>query len=369
MKPYVPGPLPPLHINWHKLAPRIGQANAALARYDGLLQTMLNPEILLSPLTVNEAVLSSKIEGTQASLDEVLEYDAGMRFDESKNTDIQEVKNYRSALLAAEEAIDDGYAISLNLVKTVHQILMKNVRGERKSPGTFRKAQNWIGRHGCSMEEARFVPPSPMLLQESLDKWAAYTSSEEGDILSQLGIIHAQFEIIHPFMDGNGRVGRILMPIYLYKRGFLHRPMFYLSEYLEEHRSEYYDALLSITSEVNWQRWLEFFLTAVIEQASRNFMKAREIVALYERLKGEIVRLTKSQFALPALDTLFAHPIFSSRDFMTKVGIKNRATANTILTQLRSGGLITEIKPSSGRSPAIYAFHALLNIAEGKKMI
>ena len=206
MTPYVPGPLPPLHIDWQKLAPRIGQANAALARYDGLLQTMLNPEILLSPLTVNE--------GTQASLDEVLEYDAGMRFDESKNIDIQEVKNYRSALLAAESAIDDGYEISLNLVKTVHQILMRNVRGESKSPGTFRKSQNWIGRHGCSMEEARFVPPSPMLLQESLDKWVVYTSSEEGDILSQLGIIHAQFEIIHPFMDGNCSVGRILIPIY-----------------------------------------------------------------------------------------------------------------------------------------------------------
>ena len=351
------------------MAPLIGRANAALARYDGLLQTMLNPEILLSPLTMNEAVLSSKIEGTQASLDEVLEYDAGMRFDRNKNTDIQEIKNYREALLAAESAIDDGYAFSLNLVTTIHQILMRNVRGEQKSPGAFRKTQNWIGHHGCSMETARFVPPSPTVLLEHMDKWILYVNAEEGDILSHLGIIHAQFEILHPFMDGNGRMGRILMPIYLYKRGFLHRPMFYLSEYLEEHRSEYYDALLAVTSEVNWQRWLEFFLTAVSEQAERNFIKAREIVALYERSKGEIVRLTRSQFALPALDTLFAHPIFSSSDFMAKVGIKNRATANTILTQLRSGGVITEIRPSSGRSPAIYGFHVLLNIAEGKKML
>ncbi len=192
-------------------------------------------------------------------------------------------------------------------------------------------------------------------------------NSENGDIISQLGIIHAQFEIIHPFKDGNGRIGRILIPIYLYQRQFLHRPMFYLSEFLEEHRDEYCDSLSHISNHNEWQGWVEFFLHAVETQAVKNFEKGKAVLGLYAKLKIEFMRLTKSQYAIPALDAFFAVPVIKSSDFIEKAGIQNRATANTILSQLESGGFISKIRPSSGRSPAIYVLPEILNIAEGKK--
>ncbi len=170
-KPFIPHDLPPSNINWKALAPLVGKASAALARYDGLLQTMINPNILLSPITTNEAVLSSRIEGTIATLSEVLEYEAGGKFDEEKTNDIQEIQNYRSALLTAETALNTGRSLSLSFVKSLHQILMQGVRGQDKSPGEFRDTQNYIGPKNRPIEKATFVPPSPLILHEYLDKW------------------------------------------------------------------------------------------------------------------------------------------------------------------------------------------------------
>jgi Fic family protein len=367
-KPFIPHELPPSNIDWQKLAPLIGKATAELARYDGLLQTMINPNLLLSPITTNEAVLSSRIEGTRATLEEVLEYEAGNKFDPEKTNDIQEISNYRGALLSAEKDLDSGRSLSLSLIKSLHQILMQGVRGENKSPGQFRDTQNYIGARGRSIEEATFVPPSPIILDEYLEKWMKFINSESGDIISQLGIIHAQFEIIHPFKDGNGRMGRILIPVFLYQRKFLHRPMFYLSEFLEEHRDEYCAALRDITEGNNWHGWVEFFLIAVESQARRNFEKAKHIQALYTNLKTEFAKLTRSQFAIGALDAFFARPILSSTSFMEMAGIQTRITSNAILSQLKEGGIIKEIKRASGSSPAIYALPEILNIAEGRKV-
>jgi len=366
--PFKPDQLPIPNIDWASLTKLIGEANAALARYDGLLHGMVNPEILLSPLTLNEAVLSSRIEGTNATNSEVLEFEAGSEFDPEKTNDIQEIKNYRKALLAAETALEQGRPISLSLIKSLHQILMQGVRGKDKKPGEFRVEQNWIGPKNCKIEQASFIPPSPLTIHDHLEAWISYINLSE-EVLSQLAVVHAQFEIIHPFMDGNGRIGRILIPLFLYQKKMLHRPMFFLSEYLEERRDEYCDALGRISSNGDWLGWLNFFLEAVRIQAISNTNKVKGIQSLYEMLKVEFQKKTKSQFAQSALDAFFQIPILNTSMFMKLTGITNRTTLGKILSQLENAGFIKLLKEASGRKSAVYALPELLNIAEGKNIL
>lgn len=367
-KPFHPNKLPLSDIDWTSLVRVIGEANAALARYDGLLHGMVNPGILLSPLTLNEAVLSSRIEGTNATNSEVLEFEAGAEFDPEKTNDIQEIKNYRKALLAAESALEQGRPISLNLIKSLHQILMQGVRGKDKKPGEFRSEQNWIGPKNCKIEQALFVPPSPLTIHDHLEDWISYINLNE-EVLSQLAVVHAQFEIIHPFMDGNGRIGRILIPLFLYQKKMLYRPMFFLSEYLEEQRDEYCDALGNVSSRGDWLGWLKFFLEAVRIQAIRNTDKAKAILSLHEQLKIKFQKVTKSQFAQSALDAFFQIPIMNTTTFAKLTGITNRTTLGKILSQLENEGFIKLLKESSGRKPAVYVLPDLIHIAEGKKIL
>ncbi|MCH9624866.1 MAG: hypothetical protein S4CHLAM123_00280 [Chlamydiales bacterium] len=366
--PFKPDKLPISDIDWASLTRLIGEANAALARYDGLLHGMVNPEILLSPLTLNEAVLSSRIEGTNATNSEVLEFEAGSEFDPEKTNDIQEIKNYRRALLAAESALEQGRPISLSLIKFLHQILMQGVRGKDKKPGEFRTDQNWIGPKNCKIEQASFIPPSPLTIRDHLEDWVSYIGLNE-EVVSQLAVVHAQFEIIHPFMDGNGRIGRILIPLFLYQKKMLHRPMFFLSEYLEEQRDEYCDVLGRVSARSDWFGWLSFFLEAVRIQAIRNTNKAKDILNLYEKFKVEFQKETKSQFAQSALDAFFQIPIMNTSMFMKLTGITNRTTLGKILSQLESAGFIKLLKEASGRKSAVYILPELLNIAEGKNLL
>jgi Fic family protein len=330
-----------------------------------MLQTLPNPSILLSPITANEAVLSSKIEGTQATLDEVLEAEAGLITSESRRGDIEEITNYRIAVRQAEMALEER-ALSLSLVKSVHQQLLNGVRGRDKTPGAFREDQNWIGRYGDPMERARFVPPNPIVLLTGLDQWERYIAREDEDPILQTAIAHAQFEILHPFKDGNGRIGRMLIPLILYQRKALSRPMFYMSEYLESNRSEYYDRLLLITDQGDWHGWISFFLQAVVIQAEANLEKVRRIRDLYEETKRRVIEITHSQFAMGAVDALFSQPIISGTAFATKAGFQNRVTANNMLRQLEGEGLIKRLREGAGRTPAIYALPQLINIAEGR---
>lgn len=363
--PCIPDPLPIEHLDWRSLLPVVGNANACLARYDGMLQTLPNPQILLSPITANEAVLSSKIEGTQATLDEVLEADAGLAISESRRGDIEEITNYRNAVRQAELALEER-ALSLSLIKAIHQQLLQGVRGRDKTPGQIRDDQNWIGRRGDPIEKARFVPPNPVVLKTELDNWEAYIRNEHEDPLLQTAIAHAQFEILHPFKDGNGRIGRMLIPLILYKRRALSRPMFYMSEYLEEHRDAYYDGLLAVTENGDWHGWVSFFLNGLIAQAEANLTKVRAIRELYEETKRKFIELTHSQFAMGAVDAFFAQPIIASTVFSKRAGFMNRVTANNMLRDLEANGLITRVREGSGRTPAVYALPELINIAEGR---
>ena len=366
MKPYVPQTLPLVGLDYARLIRKIGPANAALARYDGLLQSVINPGVMLSPLTNREAVLSSRIEGTQATVDEVLEYEAGMEFDGEKAQDIQEIVNYRKALILATESLSDR-PLTLSLIRSMHGVLMDSVRGADKTPGQFRVDQNWLGFEGCTIDQATFVPPSPLQLLDHLEAFERYLAHDDVDALVQVAVVHAQFELLHPFKDGNGRIGRLLIPLFLYRKRTLATPMFYLSEYLESHRELYYARLRAISQAGDWTGWIEFFLDAVVEQAKSNTERVRGILELYERMKQQITELTRSQHALKVLDTLFGHPVFRSSDFVERSGIP-KPTASRFLGTLRDHGILHVLRPGSGRQSAVYEFRELLNCAEGRKV-
>ena len=364
---YHQGAFPPAELDWQRLLPFIGPANAAVARYEGVLHGIPNPHVLLSPLTDQEAVLSSRIEGTQATLGEVLEFEAeGESNDEStaKKADIQEVINYRRALAEATKLLET-IPLSQRLVLRAHEVLLNGVRGKNMAPGEYRRIPNWIGPQGCAMAQARYIPVGADRLPESMDAWETYLHAASPDILVQLAISHAEFEAIHPFLDGNGRIGRLLVPIFMFSKGLLTRPNFYLSEFLESNRDEYYARLLAVSENGDWTGWCVFFLQAIITQAGDNQHRAQSILELYKRRKDWIVEETRSQYAVRALDWMFMRPVFRTSDFSASVDIPT-PTATRILRLVRDAGMLTDLRPSSGRRPAVLAFPELLAIADGK---
>lgn len=362
------GQFPPTRLDWERLIPWIGPASAAIARYDGLLSAIPNAAVLLSPMTTQEAVLSSRIEGTQATMGEVLEYEAGDKgraVSEEKRQDIQEVLNYRKAMRHAMHLLDT-LPLSQRVILETHAVLMDSVRGHGKSPGSYRKIPNWIGPTGCTLENARFVPISAEKLPEGMSDFEKYLHNEAvSDRLIQLAVLHAEFEALHPFLDGNGRLGRMLVPLFLWQKGLISQPMFYLSAHLEANRDEYYDRLLAVSREGDWTGWCEFFLKALVSQAESNSLKATRILSLYNAKKTELVGLTHSQYNPHALDWIFERPIFKSSDFVESAGIP-APTARRILAVFRDSGLLKTMELPSGRKPGVYAFAELLNIAEGR---
>ena len=371
MKPYVPNVLPLENLDYKLLFSLVGVANAELARYDGLLQGIPNPAVMLSPLTTREAVLSSKIEGTQATVDEVLEQEAGLIKEGEKYKDIQEISNYRLALFNASEHLK-VYPIRLSLIRELHKVLLNSVRGADKTPGEFRVDQNWIGKAGCCIEEASFVPPEPIRLMEFLQAWEKYLDYNETAFLLQTAVVHAQFELIHPFKDGNGRIGRILIPLFLFQKKQLSQPMFYLSEYLESNRDEYYKRLRGISENDDWNSWIAFFLQAIAYQAIENSKRVKEIMCLYEEMKVKVHEVTHSQYSVYLLDAVFNKPIFrvtdTGKQLRDKYGIHEK-TVSDLLRQLKEAGILKVLQAGSGRRPTTLCFPKLINLAEGKNIL
>ncbi len=361
------GKFPPTNIDWKQLVPLLGQANISLGRYDELLKGIPDADVLLSPLMLQEAVLSSKIEGIYISLSEVLEIEAGGDgVTQSKRDDAEEVLNYREALNFASHALDER-SFSLHLLREAHELLMRGVRGHDKKPGAFRDVQNWIGYQGGANEEASFIPIPPEQLSGGMERWLEYFLSTDGpDLLVQLAVIHLEFEALHPFMDGNGRLGRMVIPLFLYHRKILRSPDFYMSGYLEARRDQYIEAMRAVSRDGAWTQWCAFFLQGIIEQASQNQRKAEAILELHRRMRRAVAEATRSQYADLAVDFIFARPVFSSPDFAKKSGIPE-LTASRILRVLKSGkvNILDTIRPSSGSRPSILAFPELLYIAEG----
>jgi len=360
------GKFPPVELDWKQLIPLIGPANAALARYDGTLNAVPNPNVLLFPLATQEAVLSSKIEGTVTTITEVLEFEAeGREAGKSpeKVADIKEVLNYRRAMHHAVDQLKE-LPLCQRVIKNAHRILLEGVRGKDKTPGEYRRGPNWIGPAGCKIEQAKFVPISWDQLPDGISAWEKYIHADVPDRLVQLAILHVEFEALHPFMDGNGRMGRMFVPLFLFKLGLLSRPTFYISAFFERNRDEYYERLRAVSRDGIWTEWAGFFLKAVQVQAEQNQSKAQAILKLYETRKAWMTESTRSLYAIHALDFLFRRPVFETSEFTSQKNIPT-PTAHRILKLLRDKGVFKVLRESSGRRPGILAFRELLNIVEG----
>jgi Fic family protein len=369
VKPAEPVELP-VEIQWEPLIPLVSRANRSLAQFDGVLSALPNPDILLSPMTIEEAVLSSRIEGTQATLEDVYLVEAGdQQISEPRREDVQEIVNYRKALEFGESRIDTK-PFNLTLLRSLHSVLLDSVRGVNKSRGEFRRVQNWIGAPGCSMEDADFVPPHWELLQQHLNDWESFYHSDQPDPLVQLAMVHAQFEFLHPFLDGNGRIGRLLIPLFLYEKRILSRPMFYISAYLERERETYIRHLrhLNKTAE-SWQPWISFFLKATMEQARENALKTQQIIDLYKNLKGQVLALTHSQYAIPLLDLMFSRPIFNINQLYESGQLPSKQMITTLLNRLKEAKILKVTRVASGRQGQVFALASLVNLCEGRNVI
>lgn len=359
-KPFSPKLVPLKDIDWEGLVRPIGSAHAALGSYSGGLGSILNPAVLLSPLTTREAILSSKMEGTVVTFEEVMEYEADPRDLRERAPDIREVLNYRQALRFASAELATRPAC-LNLVKDVQRILLEGVRGQNKARGEFRREPVHIGPPGSTIEEATYVPPEWEKVEGYMSNWEQYYHHPERDRLVQMAVLHAQFELIHPFLDGNGRVGRMLIPLFLYDVKLLDSPMFYMSAFLEETNEEYCGRLQAISAEDDWGGWISYFLNGVAEQARGNSAQVQAIMALYDETKMVFTESARSTYAIPALDFLFSAPIFNSGAFGKATRIP-RGTKFRLLNLLRDNGTIRVVRERSGQRPAVYAFPRLLSV-------
>lgn len=365
---YHDGRFPPDRLDWPALIPLLGPTAAAVARYDGVLAAVPNPALLLSPLTTQEAVLSSRIEGTQTTMGEVLEFEAGQEASSpERRNDIHEVLNYRKALQKAERLLGE-LPVSQRVVREAHRVLLTGVRGKNASPGEYRRVPNWIGPPGCTIDEASFIPIGADKLPAAMSAWERYAHSDQPDLLVKIAVLHAEFEALHPFLDGNGRVGRMFVPLLMWQAGLTRQPMFYISAFFEAHRDAYYERLLAVSRDSEWTGWCRFFLEAVQTQAEDNFGKATAILTLYEGMKHRMAEMTHSQFAIHALDWIFSRPVFSSSDFASEAGIP-APTARRLLNVLRDEGVLRVLSQGSGRRAARLAFPKLIEISEGREVL
>ena len=340
---FLPVPLPPHpRVNMDDLWHLVSQADRALGRLDGSTESLPNPDLFVFMYVRKEAVLSSQIEGTQASLIDVLEFEADA-LTPGHPQDVEEVVNYVAAMNHGLKRLKT-LPLSLRLIREIHRKLLAGVRGSERDPGEFRRSQNWIGPQGCNLQTATFVPPPPSELLHAMGALEKFLHDETPmPILVKVGLAHAQFETIHPFLDGNGRVGRLLITFLLCEKGVLQRPLLYLSHYFKQHRQEYYDRLQSIRDDGAWEAWLRFFLRGVFEVSQEATATAREIVNLREshrRLIQETFRRGGGN-ALKLLETLYASPIVSVHHVGRTIGLAD-ANANHLVAQFEELGLLTE---------------------------
>jgi len=356
----------PVEIDYGTLAGDISRAHAALARLDETLSHIENPALLERTFHTREAVLSSQIEGTQATFEEVLEQEAQVGEAEQEATektrDIREILNYRKALHQGKEYIDAGKPLSENVVKELHEILLNSVRGHNKAPGKFRREKVHIGPHGGGIERARYTPPLPTQIADLYSNYDRYvnTSESERDPLVQIAVAHYQFEAIHPFKDGNGRIGRLIILLFLYERKILSRPLLNLSEYFEENRRDYYDYLADVSFKSDWTSWIQFFLNGLEQQAQDARSMAQRMLALHRDYE-EQVREFQSVYALSLLSAMFSQPIFTTRSIRVATDIKNAQTMANLVKRFKKAGIIEELNPTRKRNK-IYVFRDLLRI-------
>jgi Fic family protein len=337
----------------------LADAEAALGRLAGVGRLLPNPHLLIRPYLLREALASTRIEGTRASLVGVLEAEAG---GEALGPDVEEVVNYVRAMEQGLELLEE-LPFSIRLVREMHAILLDGVRGRDRRPGEIRTSQNWIGSPGATIETASFVPPPPEELGPLLADWERFVHENRTiPVLVQSGLIHYQFETIHPFLDGNGRLGRLVIVFHLVLRGRLPSPLLYLSPYFEQRREDYYEMLQAVRERGDLDGWIRFYLRGVEMQANDAVVRAERLVDLRERYRALVMESTRSQ-AVALVDVLFAHPILTARIVEQNVDVR-RPTALRMLNQLAELGILDEMVPGQRRQRRFVAREVLAALDE-----
>jgi len=341
---FIPAPLPPqppIQLTG-RLQKLLSAADHALGRLDGSIQTLPNPDLFVFMYVRKEAVLSSQIEGTQSSLQDLLAAEAQI-LSPKQSRDVNEVINYVRAVNYGLERLAE-LPVSIRLIKEIHAILLEGVRGSNLTPGELRRSQNWIGPHGCTLTEATFVPPPPHEILNTLGELEKFLHQEDDlPLLIKIGLTHAHFETIHPFLDGNGRVGRLLITFLLCERGVLLKPVLYLSYYFKQQRAAYYEHLQAVRDTGDWEGWLAFFLQGVIEVSTQAAETARRILMLRERHRA----LITEQFGRAAgnaqrlLECLYQRPIVSVNEAQDFVGVSYQ-TANMLVDKMEEQNILCE---------------------------
>ena len=349
-------PDPPLEYD-HALIGALARASDAVGRLDGVAQTLPNPDLFVAMYVRREAVLSSQIEGTQSTLNDVLAYELEPgRYD--LPDDVEEVVNYVRAMNYGLDRLTE-LPLSLRLIREIHAELLRSGRGAAEEPGEFRRTQNWIGPGGRSLRDATFIPPPPEEMLQAMGELELFLHADHGlPPLIECAFAHAQFETIHPFLNGNGRVGRLLIAFLLVHRGTLHRPLLYLSYYLKRHRAAYYDRLTAIREDGDWEGWVRFFLTGVQETAEEAVETARAVVDLRERHQA-IAGDTAGVNGVKTLEVLFQRPLVNVNLLAEGLDV-TFATANRVMDALQSAGLVDEI--TGGRRNRIFRYSPYLHL-------
>lgn len=357
------GAFPPQVFDTARVLEPLLEATDALARYDQMLKGMHNSEILLAPLRGQEALASSRMEGTFSTLEEVLELeseaDPDLSASDEYRSEAVETYLYGRALRVARKSMEEGQPLSKSLIKQMHQLLLSFARGQSKNPGQFKTEQNYIGTRGSP--KISFVPVSPEQLESGIDQMLSFADNGKWAALLRVAISHLEFEALHPFKDGNGRVGRMLVTLMLWRLGCISSPHFYISRFFEEHKADYIHHMREVSSSGAWEDWCVFFLEAVKEQAFQNLQVAESTRNLYEEMKGRFAELLNSAKAVTALDYIFTNPVFRNSRFTKSAGIAPH-TAARFSRILLEEGLLVPVREASGRQSAIYSFEPLLKL-------
>lgn len=355
---FIPDPLPPA-LSWTpNLVRALSEADRAIGRLAGEGGRLPNPHLLIRPFLRREAVLSSRIEGTQATLGELLASEAGVAVDRSP-ADLREVANYVVALEYGIKRLET-LPLSLRLIRELHAKLLKDVRGNQATPGEFRRSQNWLGPAGCTLANATYVPPPPSELMDCLGAWERFLHEKTLPPLVQVALAHYQFEAIHPFLDGNGRVGRLLITLFLIERSVLPTPLLYLSAFFEATRREYYDHLNAVRERSAWEVWLEYFLNGVARQAEDALGRAERINGLLSKWR---VAVAGSPSKVPALlvDRLAENPYWTVKGVADRLGVAY-TTAQRAVEKLESLGILPQT--TRAKRDRVYCARAILAILE-----
>ncbi len=337
---FIPNPLEPQITFSLPFAQELSEANRVLGELAGIARTLPNLHLLIGPFIRREAVLSSRIEGTQASLSDLLFFEAAnLRLKEVP--DVKEVSNYVQALTYGLDRLKD-LPISLRLIRELHERLMRDVRGETQTPGEFRRSQNWIGPAGCPLSDAAFVPPPVEEMNAALDLFEKYLpASSDMPELVRLSLIHYQFEAIHPFFDGNGRIGRLLITLLMCSYNLLSKPLLYLSPYFEQQRDEYYSLLLAVSQKGSWEDWIRFFIHAVAVQSRDAIKRSDLLLHLRQEYHSRMQKARASALLLRMVDKLFVSPALTNPGVAREMKITPRS-AQLNLDKLVREGIIRE---------------------------